>query len=326
VKDTVAVPSAGLIAYLQLFRIPVLFTAISEVVAGFLFVNQSLTPTLVFVCLLTSTCLLYTAGMVLNDVFDIEVDRVDRPERPIPSGRVSLKTATILGFLFLILGVVAGSVSGFVGGADVEMPWRGLVVSIALAGMILAYDRVLKKTLLAPVAMGACRFLNVLLGMSAANLIWDDATFLIGYSPDQLIVASGIGFYIIGLTLFARTEAKVSNNAILTVALIMMLAGIVVIGLFPYQSNVHQLPDSVSFFWPFMIFVFMFSIGRRGYAAIADPSPYRVQVTVKQCLFSLVLFDATIVLVVMGEKWQYPLGVLLLALPMLYLGRWLKST
>ena len=33
--------------------------------------------------------LFYTAGMILNDVLDDDVDRRERPERPLPSGAVS---------------------------------------------------------------------------------------------------------------------------------------------------------------------------------------------------------------------------------------------
>ena len=36
------------------------------------------------------------AGMVINDIYDVEIDKVNRPERPIPSGRITLKQAKIL--------------------------------------------------------------------------------------------------------------------------------------------------------------------------------------------------------------------------------------
>ena len=34
--------------------------------------------------------------MVLNDVFDAEVDAREQPDRPIPSGRVSRRAAALL--------------------------------------------------------------------------------------------------------------------------------------------------------------------------------------------------------------------------------------
>ena len=61
------------------------------------------------------------------------------------------------------------------------------------------YDRRLKGTLIAPLGMGACRFLNVLLGMSAAAEPWYEVHWLI---------AAAVGIYIAGVTWFARTEAE----------------------------------------------------------------------------------------------------------------------
>ncbi len=44
------------------------------------------------------------AGMVINDFFDVEIDKVNRPLRPIPSGKISLKSALIY---YLILNLIA---------------------------------------------------------------------------------------------------------------------------------------------------------------------------------------------------------------------------
>ena len=89
-----------LFAYLQLVRLPNVFTALADVAMGF-FVTQgivelaSLEPVqivrLTLLCV-ASACL-YLAGMALNDAFDADIDREERPERPIPSGRVSLSGA-----------------------------------------------------------------------------------------------------------------------------------------------------------------------------------------------------------------------------------------
>ena len=82
-------------AYLRLMRIPNVFTAIADVAMGFLFVHDyqspeqfpRLWPTLAL--LIAASSLLYTAGLVLNDLFDFEIDRKERPFRPLPSGQVS---------------------------------------------------------------------------------------------------------------------------------------------------------------------------------------------------------------------------------------------
>ena len=59
-------------------------------------------PTLIL--LLAASTLLYAGGVALNDVYDADVDRQERPERPIPSGRVSLAAARRLGWMLLIAG------------------------------------------------------------------------------------------------------------------------------------------------------------------------------------------------------------------------------
>mgnify|MGYP002528113346 CR=1 FL=1 len=97
-----------LLSYLRLFRAPNVFTAAADVVMGFVFVNSSIQSWIPLACLLGASCLLYTAGMVLNDVFDVQVDSRERPDRPIPSGQISLSWARWLGFEFLVIGIVLG--------------------------------------------------------------------------------------------------------------------------------------------------------------------------------------------------------------------------
>jgi len=82
-EDTSA-DSSKLLAYLQLFRAPNVFTAIADVAMGFVFVTGSLQPVGGFLCLALASCLLYTAGMILNDVYDFDVDLKERPSRPLP--------------------------------------------------------------------------------------------------------------------------------------------------------------------------------------------------------------------------------------------------
>src|SRR4051794_40806202 len=94
-----------LTAWLQLLRLPNVFTAAADVTMGFLVTQRGLEPVQDFAMLVAASCLLYLSGMVLNDVFDAGVDAVERPERPIPSGRISLRAATIVGWTMLFAGV-----------------------------------------------------------------------------------------------------------------------------------------------------------------------------------------------------------------------------
>src|SRR5207247_7043471 len=95
----------------------------------------------------------------LNDYADRELDAVERPERPIPSGRVSPAFA-----LCLASGLTAAGLglAGFAGR-------QALRVAVPLAATVWAYDLVLKPTPAGPVAMAAARTLDVLLGAGGAR-------------------------------------------------------------------------------------------------------------------------------------------------------------
>jgi 4-hydroxybenzoate polyprenyltransferase len=70
------------IAWLQLMRLPNVFTAMADVAMGFWFTHESLSPLGQLVLLLISSSCLYTCGMILNDVYDLEQDRRERPNFP----------------------------------------------------------------------------------------------------------------------------------------------------------------------------------------------------------------------------------------------------
>ena len=147
-------------AYLELVRLPNLFTAVGDIVAGYLIVSRGVDVSWRDLVILTlaSVCL-YAGGVVLNDYFDRDVDAVERPERPIPSGRVAARDALKLGVRLLCLGCVFAFVVGI----------PSLLVAVLLAGCIWLYDAKGKRIeYVGSLNMGACRFLNVVLGASGA--------------------------------------------------------------------------------------------------------------------------------------------------------------
>ena len=107
-----------------------------------------------------SVCL-YWAGMAANDWADREIDAKERPERPIPSGRVPPGTAFGLAAGLTAAGV---ALAGLVGGR------LALGVAAPLAGAVWWYDTVAKQTAAGPSAMAACRGLDVLLGAGVGRL------------------------------------------------------------------------------------------------------------------------------------------------------------
>ncbi len=243
-------PSSGLLlAYLRLFRLPNVFTALADITMGFLYVRHALDPPLVFAALLGASALLYTSGMVLNDVFDYQIDAQQRPFRPLPSGRISRRWACWLGCEMLLIGVLLAALAGVIQPSEVALPWRSGVVALALAGLILLYNGVCKQTWLGPWVMGSCRTANVLMAMSVCGHL-RGGMITLGFAADELLVAGGIGLYIAGVTSFARLEASTSNRRSLAVALVWMVSGIVVLGVHPYWHTAggQQPADSVGMF------------------------------------------------------------------------------
>src|SRR5215813_9803834 len=147
--------------YAQLVRLPNLPTALADICLGALATAALPAHTVPFLWLLLCSACLYSSGMVWNDYFDQEQDRRERPFRPLPSGRVTPREAVQLGAGLMAAGVACALVAGRLS------VWLALALVVA----ILAYDGWLKRTWAGPVAMGLCRFLNVLLGVSLAGTL-----------------------------------------------------------------------------------------------------------------------------------------------------------
>lgn len=144
---------------------------------------------------LASVCL-YSGGMALNDLADRELDAVERPERPIPSGRVAPRTArAIVGGCF-----GAGLALAAAGGGR-----RGFGVAVPLVAAIVLYNTVAKSTPLGPVSMAACRGLDVLMGAS---------------SPSRALVpATVMAVHTFGVTVQSRGEVHGGSPAAATTSL-----------------------------------------------------------------------------------------------------------
>lgn len=304
-----------LLAYLQLCRAANVFTAMADIFLGYLLTHDSLQPATQFALLLVSSSTLYIAGMVFNDVFDREVDVRERPGRPIPSGRVTLRSAVILGGVLVLTGLAAATIAG---------P-RSAVVAAALVGCIFLYDGVLKSTVVGPVAMGGCRFLNVMLGASAAASAQEDfaATLAAVWTMPQLHVAGALGLYIAGVTWFARNEAGRSGRVPLVAAM-----GVINLGLALLVAFALNWPGGVpdrSLHVALVLGLIALTINRRSAVAVLNPSPANVQRAIKTLLMSLVMLDATVILFVQPNM-LYAVAVVALLVPALVLSRFLAVT
>ncbi len=306
-------------AYAQLVRLPNVFTALADVGMAALVSGALPGAWATLLLVAAASACLYCGGMVWNDYFDVEQDRRERPFRPIPSGRVTRREAAGLGGLLLGGGLALACLAMIVqdtGEDAASLPFRGAPVLLAslLIGAILAYDGWLKRTWAGPLGMGVCRFLNVLLGLSAALYQdWGRALYL----------ALVVGVYIVGVTWFARTEALASSRRALTGAALVMLAGLALALPVPAILKDGPWSHETSFLYVYLLVAFGVVIGIRVCRAIARPVPERVQRAVKWSVLGLVALDAVLATAAAGT-----LGLVLLLLlpPALLLGRRLYST
>jgi len=291
-------------AYLQLVRLPAVFTAMADIVLGFVLAHRTLSPLSEFIVLLGASTGLYLAGMVFNDFFDRALDAVERPNRPIPSGHVSPHAAFVVGAALIAVGLSCASAAG----------GRAIAIAGALAALILAYDGFFKKTVAGPLAMGGCRLLNVLLGASGA-VVSD-------WKSPQIAVAVAMGIYVAGITWFARQEAVRSSRSQLMGATLVIHGGIVVllVSLWAGWSS-SEFEGRAAF----ALLVVTALIDIRLARALSEPTSDRVQAAVKRLLLAIVLFDATMIYGFTGNA-TLACGTALLIVPAATLGRWIFIT
>ena len=260
------------IGYLRLMRPANIVTAIADVLAGiaisgfmaaWVFNYLHILPVLL---LCISTAGLYGGGVVFNDVFDADLDRVERPERPIPSGLISPREATTLGGILLIAGIVAAFAVNLTSGL--------LASLITIAALV--YNKWGKHhSLLGPPNMGLCRGLNLLLGVSVL--------------PSSISGWWYIAFvpviYISSVTMISRGEVHGSNRTLLYGASALY---ILVTGLIFYFAFIN---DNVLIVLVFL-FPFAWMIFKPLIKALKEPTGLNIGKAVKSGIIALILMDA----------------------------------
>ncbi|MFF3323612.1 UbiA family prenyltransferase [Streptomyces sp. NPDC002889] len=142
-------------AWAELLRVSALFTVPGDALAGAAAVG--LRPNRGTALAVGASLCLYEAGMALNDWSDRGEDAVDRPHRPIPSGRITPGAALAASAALTAAGLALAARAGR----------PALAVATALSATVWSYDLHLKHTEAGPVAMATARGLDLLLGATA---------------------------------------------------------------------------------------------------------------------------------------------------------------
>ena len=285
-----------IVAHLRLMRPANIVTAIADVLAGFavsgaalqLYIAQGTTASALFSSLLwlvLATIGLYGGGIVFNDVFDAELDRKERPERPIPSGEASVFSASILGSILFLIGICAAWQVSFLSG----------IIALSITGLAVLYDAWGKHQLIfGPVNMGLCRGGNLLLGISVIPSAVQEFWFL------ALIPIT----YIAAITMISRGEVHGSNRkALMGGAIIYVIINfaLVLLAIFSQAS-----------WWQVLPFVILFSyfIFPPLIKAIKEKEPQFIGKAVKAGVISLIILNSALASAFAG--WIFGIVVLLL--------------
>jgi geranylgeranylglycerol-phosphate geranylgeranyltransferase len=98
------------------------------VVLGQLLAAGGLPPTSGLILGFASIFCLAATALILNDYFDYDIDKVNAPERPLPSGLVSRRDALMLSVATALLGL---ALSAWIGGAALLLACAVWVVGVA---------------------------------------------------------------------------------------------------------------------------------------------------------------------------------------------------
>ena len=287
--------------YLLLIRLPNVFTTPSNILTGyFAAVTVAEADSVHLFALMASSGLLYVAGIVLNDYFDIEIDKRERPSRPLPSGNISKGHALAIALIALLIANTIALVLSPI----------SLAVSLALTLAIIAYNYRLKHGLSGPFAMGATRFLNVIFGASPVLLYVNNHSYAILGAA-----AASLFLYIMAITILSKKEAG-NERPNSTMALLMVfgvISAVAALGLFLQLQWAFIL--NLSIFATVMIVTFKQHLMKE------LPS---VQKAVRNMVISIIILDSVFVTGTAGLP--YGLATMLLIAPAVVLAKKLYVT
>ncbi len=278
-----------LFGFLRLTRPANIVTAISDIFAGAAVAGyvSGANEWHSLPWLMISTIGLYGGGVVFNDVFDADLDRIERPERPIPSGLISEKEGAILGTTLLIIGVAA---------ALLFSVYPSGIIAFAIAVAALVYDKWGKHhSFLGPLNMGLCRGLNLLLGISLVP----EALFRYGYLAVVPII------YIAAITMISQGEVHGGKSKIMLLAAFLYS---IVIASISYVAVTHGNSIYTFFFLAILAILIYPPLIR----AFHDPVGKNIGRAVRAGVLALIVMNASWAAAFGG---LYPPLVILLLLP-----------
>ncbi len=282
--------------YFHLFRIPNLFTVPPDILGGYFVTAINNLPSINYyniLLLIFSSIFLYIGGLVTNDLFDINKDKIERPNRPLSGGKITRSTTILLSLFFFGLGLYLSSLLTFI----------STIISIFLVVAILAYNYKLKNGLLRPFIMGGIRTLNVIYGASYNISIlnglngMNDTVFIYDKLTNLMVLALAVFFHIFTLTFISKRETQQDDRSLierpLNLKRVYMCYLFLFIGIF--FLGICHLPNRLLFSVFFAIFLLSITML---YVSRIKKTNYRsedAQFLVKNMIILLIILDSSFV-------------------------------
>jgi len=265
--------------YLKLLRIPNIFTVPPDIVLGYLIAISSiqiitLTSISYFIpnmiLLILSSISLYLGGLVSNDLFDIKIDKIERPNRPLPSNKVQKKHAVIILIVFFSAGFLLSLLFNYITAG----------ISGILIVSILVYNYKLKNGVLRPFVMGGIRALNILYGFS----------ILFGfYGPPSDVTLSSLDF---------GNNIMTQSSALLYLVLASVFFHIFILTFVSYKETTKEKLTSDSTnrinikIILYVYTIFLFIIGSIGFYLVEYPFAYLFFVLALAIVVIMIFYNA----------------------------------
>jgi 4-hydroxybenzoate polyprenyltransferase len=244
--------------------------------------------------------------VIFNDVADRETDRKERPNRPIPSGKITRRNAILLALLLIIISI---TISYFISVAT-------LIIVFVLIPSIFLYDFVLKNSSFGIAAMGATRVLNILLGASLnlSNSIEGEPDYVF-YRLGLVCISEFI--YISGITAISKYETHKTHSLHLGRLQTLLFLSPVIIGV--YSASIGLFNNN-TWIYLFIFGSFILSILKVVTSSKLAMTNSTLQKTISLLIIGIIVHDAVYV----GgslDSWYAGMSTFVLLIPPILLSK-----
>jgi len=286
-------------AFLRLIRIWNLPTALADSFAGYLLAVGTEAGELSPVILLGAmgaSAFIYSAGMAWNDILDYDRDKTLHPDRPLPSGAIPKKVAGPFALCLTLAGLAVGVLLG----------WRVFLLTLALIILMFSYNTWLKhQGFLGCLNMGACRFVNMWLGIAAAGAELD---------ASLLPFPATLATYVAAVTLLSLLEDEAVGRGMFYLMVgVLLLVPVMLVA--DVLKGAVQKPEVWFALAPLAVLVAW--IAAAAYPAGKKLSADSIGGVVRICLTGIILLDSAMLMA--RGKWREGALCAILVLPTLML-------